>query len=181
MHRFNMLLHKRTEILHYCYKLQQNILQVFNLYFPISAYLEGLFSHEVFPVSSIALSNIIYFRLYLGDLWSCYEGPHFSQLGFRGSVSIFNPPLTIMSIRLYFPNLGTLIHYLGPLGLMGPPRSGTRVWGTLLEVNCHLLHVHASVWVPPRPILTFQEPLGVPTPTYSSQLVLAVVSLSQAQ
>ena len=53
-------------------------------------------------------------------------------------VRIINPPLTILSIRLYLPNLGTLIHFLGPLvpfgplGLIGPPRSVTRVWGTLL-------------------------------------------------
>ena len=77
------------------------------------------------------------------------------------NVRIINPPLKILSIVLYFPNLGTLTHYLGPLvplgplGLMGPPRSVTRVWGTLPEVNCHLLYVHASVWAPPRPIPTF--------------------------
>ena len=66
-----------------------------------------------------------------------------------------------MSIRLIYPNLGTLINYLvpleplGPLGLMGPHVPVTTVWGTLLEVNFHLLHVHALVWVPPRPIPTF--------------------------
>ena len=66
-----------------------------------------------------------------------------------------------MSIRLFFPNLGTLINYLGPLvqldplGLMGPHVPVTRVWGTLLEVNCDLFHVHASVWALPRPIHTF--------------------------
>ena len=78
-------------------------------------------------------------------------GPIVFQVKIQGGVRIINPPLTIMSIRLYLPNLGTLIHYLdpivplGPLGLMGPPRAVTRVWGTLLEVNWHLLHVHASV------------------------------------
>ena len=66
-----------------------------------------------------------------------------------------------MSIRLIYPNLGTLINYLaplvplGPLGLMGPHVPVTGVWGTLLEVNCHLLHVHALVWAPPRLIPTF--------------------------
>ena len=48
----------------------------------------------------------------------------------------------------------------------------------MIEVKFHLIHVHASVWVPPRPIPTFQEPLGVPTPTYFSQLELV---LSQSQ
>ena len=73
---------------------------------------------------------------------------------------MINPPLIIQSIRLYFPNLGTLIHYLGPLvplgplGLMGPPRSVTIVWGTFLDIKFHLLHVHASIWAPPRPIPT---------------------------
>ena len=80
------------------------------------------------PVSLVVLSNIFLLssRLYLGDLWSCYHSPQLSKLGFRGGVRIINPPLTILSIILYFPNLGTLIHYLrplvplGPLGLMGP-------------------------------------------------------------
>ena len=78
-----------------------------------------------------------------------------------GGVRIINPPFTILSIRLYFPNLGTLIKYLGPLvqlgplGLMGPHVPVTRVWGTLLEINFHLLHVHASVWAHPRTIPTF--------------------------
>ena len=48
---------------------------------------------------------------------------------------------------------------------MGPHVPVTGVWGTLLEVNCHLLHVHALVWAPPTPIPTFKEPLGVPTPS----------------
>ena len=66
-----------------------------------------------------------------------------------------------MSIILIFPNLETLINYLGPLvqlvplGLMGPQVLVIGVRGKLLEVNFHLLHVHASVWAPPRPIPTF--------------------------
>ena len=78
-----------------------------------------------------------------------------------GGVRIINPPLIILSIRLIFPNLGTLINYLGPLvqlgplGLMGPHVLVTGVWGTLVEVKYHLLHVHASVLVPPRTIPTF--------------------------
>ena len=60
-----------------------------------------------------------------------------------------------MYIILIYPNLGTLINYLGPLGLMGPHARVTRVWGTLLEVNFHLVHVHALIWEPPRPIPTF--------------------------
>ena len=66
-----------------------------------------------------------------------------------------------MSIRLIYPNLGTLINYLGPrvrlgpLGLMGPHVPVIGVWGILLEVNSHLLHVHASVLAPPRPIHAF--------------------------
>ena len=60
-----------------------------------------------------------------------------------------------MSIRLIYLNLGTLINFLaplvklGPLDLMGPHEQVTRVWGKLLEVNFHLLHVHALVWAPP--------------------------------
>ena len=68
---------------------------------------------------------------------------------------------------------------LGPHGPMGPHVPFIEVQGKMLEVNCHLLHVYASVEAPPRPIPTFQEPLGVPTPTYVSHLVLALVSLSQ--
>ena len=76
-------------------------------------------------------------------------GPTFVQVRIQGGVRIINPTLTILSIRLYFPNLGTLIHYLGPLvpfsplGLMGPHILAIGVWGTLLEVNFQLLHVHA--------------------------------------
>ena len=81
-------------------------------------------------------------------------GPTVFQVRIQGGVRIINPLLTILFIRLYLPNLGTLIHYLGPLDLMGPPRSVIRVWGTLLEVKFHLLHVHESVWVPRRPIPT---------------------------
>ena len=44
---------------------------------------------------------------------------------------------------------------LGPLGLMGPHVLVIEVWGTQLEVNFHLLHVHALVGVPPRQIPTF--------------------------
>ena len=72
--------------------------------------------------------------------------------------------------------MGPLVH-LGPLGPMGPYVLVIEVQGTLLKVNCHLLHFHALVMVTPRPIPTFYEPLGVPTLTYFSQLVLALVSL----
>ena len=48
-----------------------------------------------------------------------------------------------------------LVVQLGPLIPMGPHVTVIEVWGTLLEVNCHLLHVHASVRAPPRPISTF--------------------------
>ena len=44
---------------------------------------------------------------------------------------------------------------LGPHGPMGPHVLVTEVWGTQLEVKLHLLHVHASVREPPRPIPTF--------------------------
>ena len=66
-------------------------------------------------------------------------GPIVFQVRIQGGVRIINPPLTILSIRLMFPNLGTLINYLGPLvqlgplGLMGPHVLVTRVWGTLME------------------------------------------------
>ena len=52
-------------------------------------------------VSSVVLSSIMSFRLYMGDLWPCFQGPKFSKLGFRGGVRIINPPLTILSIRLF--------------------------------------------------------------------------------
>ena len=48
-------------------------------------------------------------------------------------VRILNPPLTILSIYIIYPNLGTLINYLGllvplgPLGLMGTHVPITRV------------------------------------------------------
>ena len=43
---------------------------------------------------------------------------------------------------------------LGPLGIMGPPIPITRVWGIEIEANCNRLHLHALVYVPPRPIPT---------------------------
>ena len=141
MHRFRMLLHIRTGTLHYCCKLQQSFFLSFNLYFLISAYLEGGFSDEAFPISLIVLRSIIYFILYLGDLWSCYQGPQLSKLGFRGGVSIYNIPLSKLFIRLYLPKLGVnqlLLGPLVPLGtlvLMGPHVLVTRVWGTPIESN----------------------------------------------
>ena len=50
--------------------------------------------------------------------------------------------------------MGPLVQ-LGPLGPIGTHVPVIEVWGTLLEVNCHLLYVHASVRAPPRPIPTF--------------------------
>ena len=44
---------------------------------------------------------------------------------------------------------------LGPHGPIGPHVPVIEVWGKMLEVNCHLLHVHASVGAPPRPIPKF--------------------------
>ena len=67
---------------------------------------------------------------------------------------------------------------LGPHGPMGPHVPIIELWGAMIEVKCHLRHVHASVREPPRPIPTFEDPLGVPTPTYCNQLELALVSLS---
>ena len=60
------------------------------------------------PISSVVLRIILSFRLYLGDLWSCYQGPQLSKLGFKGGVRIYNPPVTKLSIRLSYPNLGAL-------------------------------------------------------------------------
>ena len=50
--------------------------------------------------------------------------------------------------------MGPLV-LLGPLGTMGSHVPVIEVRGTLIEVNFHILHVNASVWVPPRPIPTF--------------------------
>ena len=61
-------------------------------------------------VSLVVLSSIMSFRLYMGDLWPCFQGPQLSNLGFRGGVSIYNPPLTKLSIRLFYPNLGVLFN-----------------------------------------------------------------------
>ena len=90
----------------------------------------------------------------LGRSW-IKEGGTWMSRGGNMHVRIINPPLTYFLLDLIFPNLGTLINYLGPLGLMGPHVPITRVRGTLLEVKFHLLHVHASVWAPLRPIPTF--------------------------
>ena len=46
--------------------------------------------------------------------------------------------------------MGTLVQ-LVPHGPIRPHVPVIEVWGTLLEVNCHLLHVHSSIRVPPRP------------------------------
>ena len=50
--------------------------------------------------------------------------------------------------------MGPLVK-LGPHGPMGQHVPVIEVRGTMLEVNCHLLHVHALVWAPTRPIPTF--------------------------
>ena len=63
------------------------------------------------PISLVELRIILFFRLYMGDLWPCFQGPHLSKLGFRGGVRIYNLPLTIMFIRLFYPNLGVLFNY----------------------------------------------------------------------
>ena len=66
-------------------------------------------------------------------------------------VRIYNPPLSKLSIRLYFPSLGVIklllgaLVPLGPLGLMGSHVPVTRVGGTLIEANWNLLHLHALV------------------------------------
>ena len=73
--------------------------------------------------------------------------------------------------------MGPLVR-LDPLGPMGPHVPVIEVWGILLELKSHLLHVHTLVRAPSRPIPAFQEPLGVQTTTYFSQLELALVSLS---
>ena len=44
---------------------------------------------------------------------------------------------------------------LGPHGPMGPHVPVVEVWGTILKVKLHLMHVHALVGVPPRQIPTF--------------------------
>ena len=44
---------------------------------------------------------------------------------------------------------------LGPHGTMGPHVPVIEVWGTMIEVKFHLIHVHASVGAPPTPIPTF--------------------------
>ena len=65
-------------------------------------------------------------------------------------VRIYNSPLTKLSTRLFYPNLGVLFNSLGPLvplgplGLMGPHVLVTRVWVTPIEANFHWIHLHAS-------------------------------------
>ena len=62
-----------------------------------------------------------------------FPGPTFFQVRIQGGVRIYNPPLTKLSIRFFYPNLGVLFNYLGPLvslgplGLMGPHVPITRV------------------------------------------------------
>ena len=48
-----------------------------------------------------------------------------------------------------------LLVQLSPLGPIGTHVPVIEVWGTLLEVNYDLLHVHASIRAPPRPTPTF--------------------------
>ena len=50
--------------------------------------------------------------------------------------------------------MGPLVQ-LGPRGPMGPHVPVIEVWGTMIEVNYHLLHVHTLVGVLSRPIPTF--------------------------
>ena len=121
MKKFRMHLHRRTRILHYCCKIAAkyfaSVLTCISWFLLI---LRGGFPMRFSHISSIVLSSILSFILYMGDLWPCFQGPHLSKLGFKGGVRIYNPPLTKLSIRLFYPNLGVLFNYLGPLGLMGP-------------------------------------------------------------
>ena len=61
----------------------------------------------------------------------------------RIGARIYNPPMTKLSIRFFYPNLGVLFNYLGPLvplvplGLIGAHLLVTRVWGTPIEANLH--------------------------------------------
>ena len=61
----------------------------------------------------------------------------FQGISIVGGVRIYNPPLTILSIRLLFSYLRSILLLLGPLGLMGPHVPVTRVWGTPTEANFH--------------------------------------------
>ena len=77
----------------------------------------------------------------MGDLWPSFQGPSCPNLGLRGVLGLINPPLSNIVHLVIFPNLGSYYHY-------------TRVWGTQIEVICHLFHVHACIYVPLRLIPT---------------------------
>ena len=103
MHYIKELVHDKTITLHYC-PTEDHIAKIFTKSFienrfsflksllgvmarllvSIPAYFEGGFSHEVFPYYLSLLSDILYLRLYMGDLWPCFQGPQMSKLGFRG-------------------------------------------------------------------------------------------------
>ena len=117
VHWWTMVLH-RAAILQQCFAqvifLRRKLLSskdslqitIFLLIF------EGRVSHEVFScfLSCIKQHFLLSFRLYLGDIWSCYQGPQLSKLGFRGGVRIINPLLIKLYIRLIYPNLEVLIN-----------------------------------------------------------------------
>ena len=139
------------------------------------------------PVSSVLLSNVFYYYL-LDCIWVTYglitrshSCPSQDSGGLLGSLILhWSNVYQINYCLTQEPQINYMVPLvqLGPLDPMGPHVLVTGVWGTLLDVNFHLLHVHASFWEPPRTIATFQEPLGVPTPTYFSQLELLLVTLS---
>ena len=67
------------------------------------------------PILGLLRSIFFSFILNMGECFPCFLVPQLSKLGFRGGVRIYNPPLTKLSIRLFYPNLGFLFNSLGLL------------------------------------------------------------------
>ena len=83
--------HNQETVVAQCCKQQQKFSQVFSK-FVFLLILRGGFPMRISLIFSVALSSILSFRLYLGDLWSCYHGPQLSKLGFRGVLGLLILP-----------------------------------------------------------------------------------------
>ena len=80
-----------------------------------------------------------------------YHGFYFDQSSSRPNSLMGG--LRIMILGLIKPSLSNIV-YLVIFPNLGGNYYCTRVWGEHLEVICHLLHVHAWVYVPLREIPT---------------------------
>ena len=95
MHYIQELVHDKTITLH-CYLTEDQIANIFTKSFTENRFsflrsllgIKALFSvpifRGVFPRGFPTSFLLCLLDCILGDLWSCYQGPQFSKLGFMG-------------------------------------------------------------------------------------------------